>query len=73
MEQKFTSKGTSINSSKSPVIYSLKKAVESMTGKRVIDIGGGKFDTAIETQLFSKSRCDKTCCTEIFSDTHYCI
>lgn len=49
MEQKFTSKGTSINSSKSPVIYSLKKAVESMTGKRVIDIGGGKFDTAIET------------------------
>lgn len=48
MEQNFTSRQTSINSSKAPVIYSLKKAIDAMTGKRVIDIGGGKFNTAVE-------------------------
>lgn len=48
MEQKYTSRRTSINSSKAPVIYGLKKAVDVMTGKRVIDIGGGRFDTAVE-------------------------
>lgn len=48
MEQRFTSRQTSINSSKPPLVYSLKKAVETMTGKRVIDVGGGKFDTAVE-------------------------
>ena len=48
MKQTYTSKQTSINSKKAPAIYGMKKAVETMTGKRVIDIGGGRFDTAQE-------------------------
>lgn len=44
--QTYTSKQTSINSRKAPAIYGMKKAVDTMTGKRIIDIGGGRFDTA---------------------------
>lgn len=44
--QKYTSKATSINSTKAPAVYGMKKAIAHMTGKAVIDIGGGKFDTA---------------------------
>lgn len=39
--QAFTSKATSINSSKAPAVYGMKKAVALMTGKAVIDVGGG--------------------------------
>lgn len=48
MKQRFTSKQTSINSSKAPAVYSMKRAVNVMTGKTVVDIGGGRFDTAVE-------------------------
>lgn len=48
MKQTFTSRQTSINSRKAPVIYSMKKAIEIMKDKYVIDIGGGRYDTAIE-------------------------
>lgn len=40
MKQRFTSKQTSINSTKAPAVYSMKKAVNVMTGKTVVDIGG---------------------------------
>lgn len=46
MKQRFTSRQTSINSTKAPAVYSMKRAVEAMTGKKVVDIGGGRFDTA---------------------------
>lgn len=46
MKQSFTSKQTSINSTKAPAVYSMKRAVRVMTGKTVVDIGGGRFDTA---------------------------
>lgn len=46
--QTYTSRQTSINSRKAPAVYSMKKAVEIMTGKQVIDIGGGRYDTATE-------------------------
>ena len=49
MKQTYTSKETSINSKKTPAIYGMKKAIAAMTGKKVIDIGGGRFDTAAET------------------------
>lgn len=48
MKQRFTSKQTSINSTKAPAVYSMKRAVNVMTGKTVVDIGGGRFDTAAE-------------------------
>lgn len=48
MKQTFTSRETSINSVKAPAIYGMKKAIEIMKGKYVIDIGGGRYDTAIE-------------------------
>ena len=41
MKQRFTSKQTSINSTKAPAVYSMKRAVDVMTGKTVVDIGGG--------------------------------
>lgn len=41
MKQRFTSKQTSINSIKAPAVYSMKRAVNVMTGKTVVDIGGG--------------------------------
>lgn len=40
MKQRFTSRQTSINSRKAPAVYSMPKAV--------VDIGGGRFDTAQE-------------------------
>lgn len=46
MKQRFTSKQTTINSIKAPAVYSMKRAVNVMTGKTVVDIGGGRFDTA---------------------------
>lgn len=46
MQQSFTSAATSINCSKLPVIY--KKAVEMIQGRKVIDVGGGRFDNGIE-------------------------
>lgn len=46
--QTYTSRQTSINSKKAPAIYSMGRAIETMTGKRVVDIGGGRFDTAQE-------------------------
>lgn len=36
MKQRFTSKQTSINSIKAPAIYSMKRAVNVMTGKRLL-------------------------------------
>lgn len=48
MKQKFTSANTSINKTKAPAIYNMKKAIELMTNKSVIDIGGGKYDIATE-------------------------
>lgn len=48
MKQRFTSKQTSINSTKAPAVYSMKRAVNVMTEKTVVDIGGGRFDTAAE-------------------------
>lgn len=48
MKQRFTSKQTSINSTKAPAVYSMKRAVDVMTGKTVVGIGGGRFDTAAE-------------------------
>jgi len=45
--QRYTSAATSINSSKAPAIYGMPKAVDIMRGKRVIDIGGGRYDTAV--------------------------
>lgn len=38
MKQRFTSKQTSINSIKAPAVYSMKRAVNVMTGKTVVDI-----------------------------------
>lgn len=35
MKQRFTSKQTSINSTKAPAVYSMKRAVNVMTGKTV--------------------------------------
>lgn len=32
MKQRFTSRQTSINSTKAPAVYSMKRAVEAMTG-----------------------------------------
>lgn len=46
--QKYTSKKTSINSKKLPMVFNNKKALEYIKGKKVIDVGGGKFDNAIE-------------------------
>lgn len=46
MGQKYTSAQTSINSKRAPAVYSMKKAVSLMAGKRVLDVGGGRFDTA---------------------------
>ena len=48
MKQRFTSAATSINSKKAPAVYSMKKAVEAMTGRKVVDIGGGRYDTGAE-------------------------
>lgn len=48
MKQTYTSKETSINSKKAPAVYGMKKAIDTMTGKKVVDIGGGRFDTAQE-------------------------
>lgn len=45
VDQPFTSKDTSINSSKLPVIY---KLVNFPKGSVVLDYGGGKFDNGIE-------------------------
>lgn len=46
--QKYTSANTSINCKKCPAIYGMKKAIEIMSGKSAIDIGGGKYDIAIK-------------------------
>lgn len=56
MKQRFTSKQTSINSTKAPAVYSMKRAVNAMTGKTVVDIGGGRFDTAAEAAGFTVRR-----------------
>lgn len=47
MSQKYTSAMTSINSKKAPAIYSNPLAISYMSYKSVIDIGGGKYDTAV--------------------------
>ena len=41
MKQKFTSANTSINKTKAPAIYNMKKAIELMTNRKIIDVGGG--------------------------------
>lgn len=46
-KQKYTSASTSINMYRAPAVYGNATAIEYMRGKRVIDIGGGKFDTAV--------------------------
>lgn len=45
VEQEFTSKDTSINSTKLPAIY---KLVDFPKGTLVLDYGGGRFDNAVE-------------------------
>lgn len=45
--QTYTSANTSINKNRVPSIYNIKDAQAVMEGKKVIDIGGGKFDNAI--------------------------
>ena len=45
--QTITSANTSINSNHAPKVYGMKAAIKIMEGKSVIDIGGGKYDTAI--------------------------
>ena len=47
MKQEFTSAATSINSSRCPAIYSKPNVVPYLVNKRVLDYGGGKYDTAI--------------------------
>ena len=42
MKQRFTSRQTSINSRKAPAVYSMPKTV--------VDIGGGRFDTAQQSR-----------------------
>lgn len=44
MNQKYSSANTSINSTKLPAIYKLRE--ETLKGKKILDIGGGKYDTA---------------------------
>lgn len=48
MAQNYTSANTSINSTKLPMVYTNKTAIEIIKGKKVLDVGGGKFDNAIE-------------------------
>ena len=48
VKQQFTSANTSINKTRASAIYSMNKAIEFMTNRNVIDIGGGKYDIAIE-------------------------
>lgn len=47
--QTFTSRATSINAHKAPAVYGMKKAIDRMSGKRVLDVGGGRYDTATTT------------------------
>lgn len=47
MKQRYTSASTSINMHRAPAVYGNKTAMALMKGKKVIDIGGGKFDTAV--------------------------
>ena len=46
--QEFTSANTSINSTKAPAVYGNKVAQNIFRNKRVIDMGGGKYDTGIK-------------------------
>lgn len=46
--QNYTSANTSINSTKLPMVYSNSKALSIIKGRKVIDIGGGKFDNAVD-------------------------
>lgn len=46
--QNYTSASTSINIRKAPAVYGNVTAKGIMRGKRVIDIGGGKFNTAVD-------------------------
>ena len=46
IKQKYRSAKTSINSNKVPAVYNLRK--KQLKDKSVIDIGGGKYDTAKE-------------------------
>lgn len=46
--QEFTSANTSINSTKAPAIYNNKVAQSIMKNRRVIDLGGGQYDTGIK-------------------------
>lgn len=44
MNQKYSSANTSINSTKLPAIYKLRGG--NLKGKKILDIGGGKYDNA---------------------------
>lgn len=44
MNQKYSSKDTSVNSAKLPAIYNLRS--EQLKEKEILDIGGGKYDIA---------------------------
>lgn len=46
--QTFTSANTSINKNRVPSIYNMKDAQEVMKDCNILDIGGGKFDNAID-------------------------
>lgn len=46
--QEFTSANTSVNSTKAPAVYSNKIAQNLIRNKRVIDMGGGKYDTGVK-------------------------
>lgn len=66
MAQNYTSANTSINSTKLPMIYTNKRAINIFTGKKVIDIGGGKFDNAVE---YGKTINTKICVYDKFNRT----
>lgn len=46
--QTYTSRNTSINSTKLPKIYNMRLVRESIIGKRILDVGGGKFNNAVK-------------------------
>lgn len=46
--QIYTSKNTSVNVKNPPKIYTNRRAVEIMRGKKVLDYGGGKYDIGVE-------------------------
>ena len=45
--QTITSAGTSINSTRAPAVYNIRRARDLMAGRLVLDYGAGKYDSGI--------------------------